>query len=204
VIAFTRTGYPAGVTVHPVPGGVDASGGPGGSPRQRGDYELLWATLHTTKRSVFTASGQHLFDEGFTFGNGSLITTVVDYASHTWWTARSPRPASTGPAPVTCLPGGGVRLSGGHHAWPDFIRSQLSCGAYAVVGKQAVDGTDAVKITGNSGHLTLWVNPATYLPVRLQAGGLRTDFQWLRPTPAHRAMLNISVPAGFRQVPPPG
>jgi hypothetical protein len=203
VIAYTRTGYPAGVALHPVPGGMNASGGPVGSPLQRGDYELLWANLHTTKRSVFTASGRHLFDERFTVGNGSVITTVVDYASDTWWTARSPRPAGTGPASAACLPGGGIRLTGGHHAWPDFIRSQLSCGAYAVVGRQAVDGADALKISGNSGHLTLWVNPATYLPVRLETGGLQTDFQWLRPTPAHRAMLGMPVPAGFRQVSPP-
>jgi hypothetical protein len=71
------------------------------------------------------------------------------------------------------------------------------------VDRQAIDGTDALKITGNSGQLTLWVNPATYLPVRLQTGGLRTDFQWLRPAPAHRAVLNLPVPAGFRQVQPP-
>lgn len=204
VIAATRTTYPAGVTLHPVPGGLNASGGPGGNPRQRGDYELLWASLHTAKRSVFTASGRHLFDERFALGHGSVTTTVVDYTSHTWWTARSPRPAVTGPASATCLPGGGIRLTGGHNAWPDFIRAQLSCGAYAVAGRQAVDGADALKITGGSGHLTLWVDPATYLPLRLENGGLRTDFQWLRPTPAHQAMLTMPVPAGFRRVPPPG
>jgi hypothetical protein len=204
VIAAMRTTYPAGVTLHPVPGGVNASGGPGGNARQRGDYELLWASLRTTKRSVFTASGQHLFDERFALSDGSITTTVVNYTSHTWWTARSPRPAVIGPASATCLPGGGIRLTGGHHAWPDFIRAQLSCGAYAVAGRQAVDGADALKITSNSGRLTLWVDPATYLPLRLETGGLQTDFQWLRPTPAHRAMLNMPVPAGFRQVPPPG
>lgn len=203
VIAYTRTVYPAGITLHPVPGGMNGSGGPGSGSTQRGDYELLWANLHTTKRSVFTAAGQRLFDERLTIGNGSLTTTVVNYTSHTWWTAQSPRPAVTGPASVSCLPGGGIRLSGGRNAWPDFIRAQLTCGAYAVAGKQAVDGVDALKITGNSGHLTLWVNPATYLPMRLEAGGLQTDFQWLRPTPAHRATLDMPVPAGFHQVPPP-
>jgi hypothetical protein len=55
----------------------------------------------------------------------------------------------------------------------------------------------------SGGHLTLWVNPATYLPVRLKLGGLQTDFQWLSPTPAGLALLNMPVPAGFHQVPPP-
>ena len=48
------------------------------------------------------------------------------------------------------------------------------------------------------------MNPATYLPIRLEApGGLQTDFQWLPPTPAHLAMLSMPIPAGFHQVPPP-
>ena len=204
VIAYTRTMYPAGITLQPVPGGVNGSGGPGGSAPKEGDYELLWANLHTTKRSVFTATGRHLFDEQITIRNGSLATTAVNYTSHTWWTAQSPRPAVTGPASASCLPGGGIRLSGGRNAWPDFIRAQVACGAYTMVGKQAVGGADALKITGSSGHLTLWVNPVTYLPMRLKApGGLQTDFQWLPPTPAHRAMLSMPVPAGFHQVPPP-
>jgi hypothetical protein len=203
MIGHTRTVYPAGVRLQPVPGGMNGSGGPGGGSPQRGDYELLWANLHTTKRSVFTAAGQHLFDERFTLNNGSLTTTVVNYTSHTWWTAQSPRPAVTGPASVTCLPGGGIRLTGGRNAWPNFIRAQLACGAYTVVGRQAIGGADALKITGNSGHLTLWVNRATYLPVRLDDGGLQTDFQWLPPTPAGLALLNMPVPAGFHKVPPP-
>jgi len=72
-----------------------------------------------------------------------------------------------------------------------------------VAGKQVVGGVDALKITASSGPLTLWVNPATYLPMRLEAGGLQTDFQWLPPTPANLAMLNMPAPAGFHQVPPP-
>lgn len=203
MIGHTRTVYPAGMRLRPVPGGMNGSGGPGGGSPQRGDYELLWANLHTTKRSVFSATGQHLFDERFTLSNGLLTTTVVNYTSRTWWTTQSPRQAVTGPASVTCLPGGGIRLTGGHNAWPDFIRSQLACGAYTVVGRQAIGGAGALKITGNSGHLTLWVNPATYLPVRLDDGGLQTDFQWLSPTRAELAQLNMPIPAGFRKVPPP-
>jgi hypothetical protein len=203
VIAFTRTVYPAGTTLQAVPGGLNGSGGPGGSSPQGGDYELLWANLHTTKLSAFTPAGQRVFDERITVRNGSMATTVVNYTSHTWWTTQSARPAVTGPGSASCLPGGGIRLSGGRNAWPDFIRAQLACGAYTVAGKQAVGGVDALKITASSGRLTLWVNAATYLPMRLEAGGLQTDFQWQRPTPANLAMLNMPVPVGFHQVPPP-
>jgi hypothetical protein len=201
VIAHTHTVYPAGVTLQAMPGGLNAYGGPGGGSSQRGDYELLWANLHTTKLSVLTAAGQRVFDERITVRNGSLTTTVVNYTSHTWWTTQSARPA-TRPGSASCMPGGGIRLSGGLNAWPDFIRAQLACGAYTVAGKQAVGGVDALKITASSGHLTLWVNAATYLPMRLADGGLQTDFQWLPPTPADLATLNMPVPAGFHQVPP--
>jgi len=203
VIARTRTVYPAGVTLQPAPDGLNGLGGPGGGPARGGEYEVLWASLHTTKLYAFTATAHRVFDERFTTGNGSVTTTVVSYPSHTWWTARSPRPAVTGPASAGCLPGGGIRLAGGRNAWPDFIRSQLACGAYIVAGRHAVGGVDALEITGNSGHLTLWVNAATYLPMRLETGGLQTDFQWLPGTPAHLAMLDMRVPAGFHQVPPP-
>lgn len=204
VVGFTRTVYPAGITLHPAPGGLNGSGSPARSPRG-GDYELLWAYRHISKSSAFTAAGQRLFDERLTIGNRSLATTVVSYTGRTWWTATQPRPpASTGLAPTGCLPGGQIRLSGGAHGgWPGFIHSQLACGAYTVVGTHAVGGVEALEITGGSGQLTLWVNAATYLPIRLDLGPLQTDFRWLSPTPAHLAMLNMHVPAGFRQVQPP-
>ena len=205
MVAYTRTVYPAGTTLQPVPGGVNGSGGPGaGSPRA-GGYELLWAYHRSTKLSAFTATGQRVFDERLTVGKGSLATTVVTYPSHTWWTAQSARPAGAGSAPSGCLPGGQIRLAGGNgNAWPNFIHSQLARGAYTVVGKQLLGGVNALKITGGSGQITLWVNPVTYLPMRLEQGGLiQVDFQWLAPTRANLAMLNMPVPASFQHVAPP-
>jgi hypothetical protein len=204
MVAYTRTVYPAGVTLRPVPGGVNGSAGPGaGSPRA-GGYELLWAYHHATKLSAFTATGQHVFNERISVGKGSLATTVMTYTSHTWWTAHSARPAVTGSASASCLPGGEIRLNGNPNAWPDFIHSQLACGAYTVAGRQELGGVDALKITAASGQITLWVNPATYLPMRLERGDLtQVNFQWLAPTRANLAMLNMPVPASFHQVVPP-
>jgi hypothetical protein len=74
-------------------------------------------------------------------------------------------------------------------------------------GRQRVDGIDAVKITGGKALVALWVNPATYLPVRAISrfgrGRAQTDFRWLSPTRARLFRLSVRVPAGFRQVPPP-
>ena len=204
MVAYTRTVYPAGVTLQPVPGGVKGSGGSAAGSPGTGGYELLWAYHRATKLSAFTATGQRVFDERITALTGSLATTVVTYASHTWWTAQSARPAGAGSTSAGCLPGGQIRLTGSASAWPDFIRSQLACGAYTVAGKQVLGGVDAVKITGGSGQITLWVNPVTYLPMRLEQGGLtQINFQWLAPTRANLAMLNMPVPASFQHVAPP-
>jgi hypothetical protein len=50
---------------------------------------------------------------------------------------------------------------------------------------------------------TLWVDPSTYLPVRLQpfaamSSGERLDFRWLPPTAANLAKLHQIIPPGFR------
>jgi hypothetical protein len=50
---------------------------------------------------------------------------------------------------------------------------------------------------------TLWVDPSTYLPVRLRPfaatrSGERLDFRWLPPTAANLAKLHQTIPPGFR------
>ncbi len=86
-------------------------------------------------------------------------------------------------------------------------------------GRQYVDGVDAMKLVAGPRfpfRATLWVNPATYLPVRLSAtlpaGPGRSeqvvsDFQFLPPTKAnlarlHAAIRRAPIPAMFRLLPP--
>lgn len=93
------------------------------------------------------------------------------------------------------------------------LRSAVTCGALTVAGRQPVDGTEAIELTSRPGSPipeTVWVDPATYLPVRMVVhpypglpGGARTaDITWLPPTAQNLAKLTVSVPAGFRQVTP--
>ncbi len=100
-----------------------------------------------------------------------------------------------------------------------LISKALSCHLFRADGQQVVDGilarrlaaTPALmkQIHGEAGDvgktMTLWVDAATYLPVRLALSHAeQTDFAWLKPTPANLALLQVKVPAGFRsvQVPP--
>lgn len=56
---------------------------------------------------------------------------------------------------------------------------------------------------------TLWVDPSTYLPVRVfwnwldpraqGPGTLTGDFRWVKPTQDNLALLRVPVPSGFTQ-----
>jgi hypothetical protein len=121
------------------------------------------------------------------------------------------------------------------------IRRALACGQLTDEGTQHVDGVAAIKLVSvrtqrlrvpiepaASLHLrrrmvtetltetmVLWVDPATYLPVRTAFGVTSAaplpmliplgsaDIRWLAPTRANLALLTVPIPPGFRHVPTP-
>jgi hypothetical protein len=203
LVGSVRETYPPGTTLEPVPGGIN-----GRTPGVSADspwsvaYTVVWAHRTTTRFSAYTNSGEPVFSAELTHPTSGAIETAVIYGNGTWWTApvRTHRPG-----PVGCVQGGAVYLRPGPGGgWPGFIRSQLACGAYTVVGYQVIDKIDAIKLTGSGpGGPTLWVNPATYLPIEMTAGPLHSRFWWQAATSANLAQLRVSVPPGFRQVQPP-
>jgi hypothetical protein len=116
--------------------------------------------------------------------------------------------------------------------WSAFIGATLACGAASVTGHVRIGGTQTIQITGQpvtvrlsagyarrvhekwaTARWTLYVNPATYLPVRIygstetfggSAGSFTSSFatnvQWLPPTPANVAQTLITIPRGFDRV----
>ena len=85
-------------------------------------------------------------------------------------------------------------------------------------GNQQVDGINTIKLVRKpvlGTHVTLWVDPTSYLPVRImitdpQPSGPATvqidDFRWLSPTTGHLASLHAAeqrgvIPPGFRSLP---
>jgi hypothetical protein len=115
--------------------------------------------------------------------------------------------------------------------WPAFIGATLACGAASVTGHVRIDGVETTQITGKPvtvrlsagyGKLatekrvrvlwTLYVNPTTYLPVRISGstqtfGGKAgnqpftsvTEVRWLPPTRANIAQILVTIPAGFHR-----
>jgi hypothetical protein len=214
LIDVSRMVFPPGTPQEPVVGGLNGGSTAGGaSSPWTVAYMLHWDYQGSQRYSAYSPSGRHVFDMELSIGNGSASQTTVIYGDRTWWTATMPagQPGSPGCDQGSPTSSGSGRVAstsiglgnGPGNGWTAFIRSQLSCGAYTVAGRQVVDGIDAIKITGQADRLTLFVNPASYLPIRLDIGPLRMSFQWLPATPANLAQLKVSVPAGYQQVPPP-
>jgi hypothetical protein len=196
LMTYARTSYPDGVTLRPLPGSEEA----GATTGMNADATVRWSYQGTLELSAY-AAGRPVLTQQVRAASGQLVTTVVTYSQRTWW--RSSQRLSTPDGTVTC---GGPGVQFGQGGWPSYIRAELRCGGFAQDGRHRVDGIDAIKLTSRHAGLTLWVNPSTYLPVRLTRPGQAasvTDFRWLAPTGARLAQLNIAIPAHFRQVAAP-
>jgi hypothetical protein len=205
LISYARSQYPAGTYLTP----VDSSTGVGfrmGHQKEPGGLDVSsmvrWAYHGVSTFTVVAADGRAVFAQRVqTSAHSQGNSTAVFYTDGTWWrmtlSAMSPGQSQTACGPTIQL---------GAVGWVGYIRTELSCGELTPAGRQQVDGVDAIKFTGQHDGPTLWVNPATYLPVRLKTDAgiaFQTDFGWLSPTVARLDQLNLTVPAHFRRVAAP-
>lgn len=172
-----------------------------------------WIYQGKVKFATYSASGQPSSVNGWNSTGQQGITTSVSYPARTWWHRTVP---SGGPTPVasgSCADATGAVIAIG----PDFasqLRASLRCGHFTLAGTQEIDGVQALELkpvtaSGTSqGVVTYWVDPSSYLPVRSEfttafTGPVQFDYQWLQPTDTNLANLDVTVPAGFTEVPPP-
>jgi hypothetical protein len=133
--------------------------------------------------------------------------TDVDPVHKTW----SQQQAYQRPEPIET--GCGLSQVTSWSSYPEMaagLREDLACGALTSEGMQRVDGVNALKLVSvqRTRTTTIWVDPATYLPVRLttQWTGVPKsvpwsfDFQWLPPTSANLALLKVQIPPGYTRV----
>jgi hypothetical protein len=191
--------------------------GPGGSSNR---YE------------TFSAPGQPGMDIGVAATPASRTITWVFYRTKTWW--RMEQAATPAPRPAaqkSCS--AQIPVSLDVYESPAVlvanIREALACGQLTNEGTQYVDGAAAIKLvsvhtiqapmraraTTVTVTTSLWVNPASYLPVRWAQDGKITgrkgmvvpsideNVEWLSPASANLAQLTVPIPPGFTQVSPP-
>ena len=93
-----------------------------------------------------------------------------------------------------------------------MLRTAVSCGILTATDGGIIDGVRTVKLSQRPGPkttITVWIDAATYLPVRIDQFGIggissadtQMDMRWLPPTRANRANLTLHIPAGFTQTP---
>jgi hypothetical protein len=176
--------------------------------------------------------GKPITATGTTLVDGKLNWAYVTYDDSRYsvsplqdsWNSQLPKSACTTTARLEM---GGLPVLG--VSWPQFIGSTLRCGTATVTGKARINGVLTTQITGKPVTVRLsadyakyisakwatvqwkmYVNSATYLPVRMygstrtyggkagnQVSSGRTDVTWLPPTPANVAKALVTIPAGF-------
>jgi hypothetical protein len=171
----------------------------------------LWASGPDTRIKISQA-GKLVTDTG-TVAAGTTTTAVVDYQDKTWWRSSAPSAgdgsSGTPSGKYACDTVDGFTANPASMAAD--LRAEVSCGSLKAGGTAAVGGVTAIELTSAPWHgltTTWYVNSSTYLPVRMTTtgpGSSRTqqDFQWLPPTAANLAELDLpAAPPGFTQVTP--
>ena len=171
--------------------------------------------------------------DGTALVGGKLVSAYVTYYNREFSLSRLVPTAARACSTTAALELGGPSTVTSH--WPAFIGATLRCGAATVTGHVRVDGVETTKITGKpvtirlpaaeardigekwtTARWAVYVNPTTYLPVRMEGSSTTfggrwpsstsssvTDVKWLPPTAANIAKTLVTIPAGFRQVSSP-
>jgi hypothetical protein len=174
------------------------------------DVGVAWAYRDRSWGESFSATGRPTYETSEVVAHGRDIVVWVDYIDRTW--VRNVFPSDRPADPCRQLfqgLGQGININ-----YRASIDKALRCGTYVLAGHQRVDGQPTLKIAssaiaGSPGTgTTVWVNSATYLPVRVTVAILghqiqANDISWLPPTPANLAHLAPPrIPAGFGQIHP--
>ena len=181
------------------------------------NWVVGWEFGDLSRQLIESSAGQPLVDNSARPEDGRGAIISVHYPSRDWMSITVP--SSELPRP----PGGNNRCEDNFLSafaapntaadWRQIIQAGLTCGMFTVAGRQWVDGVDAIKLTGRTpaAGTTIWVDPGSYLPVRLtgrvqlisggtDAATLTIDFRWLPPTSANLKELTAPIPNGFREV----
>jgi hypothetical protein len=149
--------------------------------------QLVSPDGHTVRVTTYSAAGAQT-DEVISPDGERFI----DYANKQWWESPSAVKVDGAPAP-TADPS----------ALPDLLRSGelVRTGARAAI--DGVANAFEVRTARDAQTPTsIWIDPATDLPLRVVTGAVQQDVAWLDPETA-LYQLQVEPPSGFAQIAPP-
>ena len=201
-----------------------SASGPEGQPTyydgQQSTQFVTWYYQGHISEYLYGLHSQPQWDAGTGLVDGKLTQVYVEYLHHQWFLIPGtmlPSPPGSACTQSDFLPATELTAN-----WPSMIRSSLACGAYRVDGYAYIGGVKTIKVTGSIARdypkpggstlgTTLFVDPATFLPVQVtqftvvgtgpgvQYSG---ELAWLKATPANIAQTLVTIPAGYVQTPP--
>jgi hypothetical protein len=154
------------------------------------------------------AGGTPVLGYLMTATSDQTVTITINYGTRTWSTTTYPWGYATPPNTPGPLPQTTAQAA-------DALRAAINAGSMTEAGPAEVDGQHATQLVQGSvktGEIDMWVDPATYLPIRTieTAPGesvasdraIRDDYKWLPATAANLSLLTPAgaIPAGFTQV----
>ena len=193
---------------------------------------LSWAYGNRDRMEEFTLAGKPWLDDGTALIGGKLTGAYVTHFDHRYslYPPGHARLKACSATAQLVLGGPAVTIPN----WPAFIREMLGCEAATVTGHARIGGVETTLISGSidiplsKGYgrtvneagmrvrYTLYVDSATYLPVRAYGStetyaGTRgpttsayaTTVRWLPPTTANIAKALVTIPAGYKHVDSP-
>jgi hypothetical protein len=117
----------------------------------------------------------------------------VQYGNRTWSDTTAPVASQT---PAASLQELRQTIATGHFSAPR--KTELN-------GRTVLELTAHYKHAGKQSEQTVWIDPATCLPVQTLSdeGGvkIKVDYGFLPPTPANMAELTATIPPGFTRTP---
>jgi hypothetical protein len=204
----------------------------------RSKFEEFWPAADYRDRMVIgrpqwdfppKLRGAPFLVSGTALIGGKLVAAYVTYFDHRYSLAPlGAQPASACSTNEALTLGSPIPPT---THWTAFIAATLACGAASVTGHVRINGVQTTRITGRpvtvrlspgyaravheqwaTARWTLYVNPSTYLPVRMygstqtyggSAGGFTsssvTNVTWLPATPANVARALVTIPPGFHR-----
>jgi hypothetical protein len=170
---------------------------------------------------------ERYLSDGTTLVHGKLMDAYVTYFDRRYSLSKVWNSPPNACSPRASMEVGGPGVPTGD--WPAFLRATIACGAARVTGHVLINGVETTKISGKPvtvklqpgyakvihekwarNYWTLYVDPATYLPVRMSGstymfgGPMKaytsssvTNVRWLPATRANTAKALVTIPPGF-------
>lgn len=202
--------------------GMGMKGYISGFPGTSGSMLSTTWSYRSQNRAEEFWQGQPYLNDGTALIGGTLRAAAVSYFDHEWSGGSSPYVEPSNACGDNAVVMGGPLLP---VFGPAFAKATLACRWATVTGRAWINGVDTIEITGPSKGIAdipgervtyrLYVNPSTYLPVRVTASTVAygpksfsyqftstSGVRWLRPSAANVAMTLVTIPPGFRHVTP--